>query len=362
MKNQQLNILFFTGCITWGGGTERSVSVISNYLVNKDFDVKILSLFDGKHTFYNTDPKVGLLSLSMQGKSPTLQYINTVYMLRKLLISNKIDVIVITDVILSLYVFPAIMGLDIKTIYRENFNYFTDLNSRKRKFSRALAVKYSDFIVTITTDDQKIYESKMKSHGKLTTIHNVKPFKTEDIANTDVKVVLAIGKLVKQKGFDLLLEAWSKIIQFEPNWKLQIVGGGIEEKNLNDILKDLRLEDSVDLVGRTSDVQEYYKNASIYVMSSRFEGFGFVLIEAKEFGLPIVSFDCPYGPGEVVKDGIDGLLVKPENIDDLSEKLLILMQDRELRKQYGQNALEDDRFEQETVLPKWEKVINGLFA
>ena len=123
----------------------------------------------------------------------------------------------------------------------------------------------------------------------------------------------------------------------------------------------MQLEDSVEFIGRTSEVQKYYKSASVYVMSSRFEGFGFVLIEAKEFGLPIVSFDCPYGPGEVIRNGIDGLLSKPENVDDLSEKLLILMKDSTLRKKFSQNTLQDERFEQETVLPKWEKVINDLF-
>ena len=201
----------------------------------------------------------------------------------------------------------------------------------------------------------------MKGTDRLATIHNVKPFKTLDNANTDVKRVVAVGKLVPQKGFDLLLKAWHKAIQHEQDWKLQIIGAGVEENNLKSLCNSLGLDNSVEFVGKTNDVQSYYKNASIYVMSSRFEGFGFVLIEAKELGLPIVSFDCPYGPGEVVRDRIDGLLAKSENIDDFCEKLLILMQDAELRKKYGQNALNDDRFEQETVLPKWEKVINGLF-
>ena len=232
MKNKQLNILFFVGSIDWGGGTERSVSLISSYLAKRNFNVKVLSFFDGHKSFYKIEPKVELLSLNMKGKSPVLQYIKIAYTLRKLLKEHQIDVVIITDVILSLYVFPAIARTGIKTIYRENFNYFTDLSSRKRKFSRAVTVKYTDFIVTITTDDQKIYESKMKNKGNVTTIYNVKPFKTSEISNMDQKVVVTVGKLVKQKGFDMLLCAWSKVINQKPEWKLQIVGGGIEERKI----------------------------------------------------------------------------------------------------------------------------------
>ncbi len=361
MEHKQLNVLFFTGSMSWGGGTERSVSLISSYLSNRDFNVKVLSFFDGQSSFFMIDPEVELCSLNMQGQSPVIHYLNIIYKLRKFLIHNKIDLIVITDVILSLYVFPAILGTDIKTIYRENFNYFTNLNSLKRKFSRLLAIRYSDFIVTITTDDQKIYESKIRDMNAITTIHNVKPFKTSTEANMDSKIVLAVGKLVKQKGFDMLLHAWSKIIKHEPSWKLQIAGAGVEEEKLKTLCTDLKLDDSVKFVGKISNIQNYYENASIYVMSSRFEGFGFVLIEAKELGLPIVSFDCPYGPGEVVRDGIDGLLAEAENIDDLSEKLLYLMHDKELRIEFSKNSLADSRFEKEIILPKWEKVIRDLF-
>jgi len=361
MEDKQVNILFFTGSIDWSGGTERSVSLVSSYLSSKNMNVKILSFFDGRSSFYDIDPKVELLSLHMQGKNPTLNFVKIVYFLRKLLLSNQIDVIVITDTILSLYVLPAILGTRVKTIYQENFNYFTDLNSKKRKYARHLIVKYVDYIITVSKGDEENYKLVRKKKGHVSAIYNVKPFKALEVANMDTKVVVTVGKLVDQKGYDLLLQAWCKVIGGVPDWKLKIIGEGVDEKRLKELKSDLGLSNSVEFVGKTNEVQKYYKNASLYVMSSRFEGFGFVLIEAKEFGLPIVSFDCPYGPGEVVRDGVDGLLAKPEDTDDLSKKLLVLMQDAELRNKFSQNALKDDRFEQETVLPKWEKVINDLF-
>jgi glycosyltransferase involved in cell wall biosynthesis len=355
-----VNILFFTGSIDWGGGTERAVTMIGNDLSRKNFNVKILSFFEGASSFYDLEPEIDLLSLQMKGKKPSLHYFNIIFRLRRLLLKNNIDVIVITDVILSLYVLPAIQGTNIKTVYRENFNYFTDLSSFKRKIARILTIKYVDVIVTLTTQDQECYESNKTIPKKITTIYNVKSLKAKQRPEKHSNIVISVGKLSKQKGFDLLLQAWHRVCEHNQDWKLWIIGAGVERQHLEIQAEQLGILQSVEFIGQVSNVEEYYQKASIYVMSSRFEGFPNVLLEAKEMGLPVVSFDCKYGPAEVVRDNIDGFLAEPENTDDLSEKLLHLMDDAELRKRFSQNALQDMRFEPDTILPQWEHTLLGL--
>lgn len=361
MNDKKLNILFFIGSIKWGGGTERSVSLISSYLSNKDFNVKILSFFDGKSAFYDTDPKVELFSLSMQNRNPTLSYFNVVYYFRKFLTENKIDIIIITDVILSLYVFPAIVGTKIKTIYRENFTADSNFNSIKRGLSRKIMIKYSDMIITMTDQDTFRYQSQVKDITKVQKIHNAKAFKSSNISDGNNNIVLSVGNLRKIKGHDLLLKSWKNIVSKHPKWTLQIVGGGSEEKNLKNLAIKLNISDSVDFVGQTNNVLLYYNRAAIFVLSSRSEGFPNVLLEAKEMGLPTVSFDCPFGPREVIREGIDGLLAEPEDINSLSQQLLKLIESQEMRREFAKAALNDDRFEKNNVLPKWEKLINKLY-
>ena len=168
-----------------------------------------------------------------------------------------------------------------------------------------------------------------------------------------------MGRLASVKGFDLLLEAWAKVARKYPDWHLDIVGGGEERGKLERLITSLGLEGSASLEGVTPCVDNYYRRSSLFVLSSRLEPFGLVLIEAKSFGLPVVAYDCPFGPREVVRDGVDGILVENGSVEGLAQAMMRMLQEEDLRRKYGAEALADfkARWHVENVLDKWNNIL-----
>ena len=173
--------------------------------------------------------------------------------------------------------------------------------------------------------------------------------------------VIAVGRYVYQKGFDMLLQAWSKIDKLYPDWQLAIFGDGDRtpyEKQMKTFGVDAK---RCHLNGPTPNIQQEYVNSSIFVFSSRFEGFGMVLVEAMACGLPVVSFDCPCGPKDIVRDGEDGLLVENGNIDLLASSLSRLMNDETLRQSMSKAGLKNvQRFNIEQIAEQWRLLFESL--
>ena len=146
-----------------------------------------------------------------------------------------------------------------------------------------------------------------------------------------------------------------------PDWILEIYGNGSERENLQNKINKLRLEKSFLLKGAEKNIQEKYLESSIYVMSSRFEGMPMVLLEAMTYGLPIISFDCPCGPKDIIKDNEDGFLVEFGNIEQMAEKIEKLISDEEKRKLFGKNARKNvERFSADTIMKEWKELFESL--
>jgi glycosyltransferase involved in cell wall biosynthesis len=173
--------------------------------------------------------------------------------------------------------------------------------------------------------------------------------------------ILLIGRYSYQKNFESIIEAIFLIKEKCYGWQIRIVGDGEDKEKLQALITEKKLENVIFLIPPTSKIEDEYCNASIYAMSSRFEGLPMVLIEAKSCGLPIISFDCPEGPADIVRDGIDGILVENGNIKALSEAILKLVENPDLRKQFGQEALKDiDRFSPKRIFDMWEVLFKEL--
>jgi glycosyltransferase involved in cell wall biosynthesis len=167
-----------------------------------------------------------------------------------------------------------------------------------------------------------------------------------------------VGRYVYQKGFDLLLQAWAKIEKNHSDWQMAIYGDGNREP-YEQQMKELGIDSGrCHLNGPTADIQKEYVNSSVFVFSSRFEGFGMVLVEAMACGLPVVSFACPCGPKDIVKDGDDGLLVENGNLNALTDSLIRLMGDADLRRRMAANGIKNvQRFSMMHIAERWK----GLF-
>jgi glycosyltransferase involved in cell wall biosynthesis len=178
------------------------------------------------------------------------------------------------------------------------------------------------------------------------------------------RITLAVGRLVKQKGFDLLIEAFAGTAMVHPDWDLVILGEGPERAALDGHVAALGVGHRVKLPGRAGNMADWYRRADLYVMSSRYEGFPLVLAEAMAHGCPAISFDCDTGPGDIIRDGVDGRLVRPvEDTMALSAALRQLMDDEALRKRMAKQALEvRERFSMARILGMWDRVFMEIIG
>ncbi len=175
--------------------------------------------------------------------------------------------------------------------------------------------------------------------------------------------VIAAGRLVYQKGFDMLIDAWDIVSKSHPDWTLDIFGSGEEEQRLRLQIQNLGLESSVRLNRPTPDIRQEYLRSDILVVSSRFEGFSLVLVEAMSCGIPCVSFNCKYGPSEVIRDREDGMLVENGNTTQLAATICHLIENDEERRRYGRRAAENiTRYRPENVMPMWTDLFAELAA
>lgn len=237
---------------------------------------------------------------------------------------------------------------------QKNFLYF--LKSYYMYLKEIFLVnKYDEFIV-LTEEDKKQWKNK-----KVKVIPNFISSFPKEISSCENKKIISVGRLEYQKGYDILIDIWKKIEEKYPDWILEIYGNGTEKEKLQEKINNLGLEKSFLLKGVTENIKEKYLASSIYVMSSRYEGMPMVLLEAMAHGLPIVSFECPCGPKDIIKDNEDGYLVSFGNVEQMAKKIEELIINKEKRKFFGKNARKNvERFSQDKIMEKWKKLFEKM--
>lgn len=215
----------------------------------------------------------------------------------------------------------------------------------------------SDAIVTLTQGDKK----EWKTNSKIDVIPNIiTKLPTESCSCTNRRVI-ATGRLTHQKGFDRLIAIWKEVNRKHPDWMLDIYGNGELKEMLQQQINEANLQQTIALHPPTADIYERMRDSSIFAFSSRYEGFGLVLIEAMANGVPCVSFDCPYGPSDIIEDGKDGFLIPNGNIQAMADKICWLIENEEARKEMGRNAHQSAiRYAPENIMPMWEKLFNEI--
>ena len=173
--------------------------------------------------------------------------------------------------------------------------------------------------------------------------------------------IISIGRYSEQKGYDRLIEAWIKVNRKHPDWHIRIYGEGQDRNSLQELIEKHHIENSFSLCPPTKSIQEKYLESSIYVMSSRFEGLPMALLEAMACGVPCISFDCPYGPAEIITPEEDGILVKNGNTDELADAICRLIEDTDKRIRMGKQAQKNiQRYSREEVMKLWDELFNTL--
>lgn len=217
--------------------------------------------------------------------------------------------------------------------------------------------KYSDAIVTLTKGDAIEWGEPHKTY----VIPNVITQIATTLSSCENKKVIAVGRLTHQKGFDILIKVWKKVIFKFPKWKLNIYGDGDIKNDLILLIENEGLNNNITIYPPTTQIYKKMQDSSILVFSSRCEGFGLVLIEAMTNGLPCVSFDCPYGPSDIITDGEDGFLIHNGDIQAMTDKICYLIENENIRKQMGQKAHQSAmRYAPENIMPMWDNFFNEI--
>ncbi|MGC5039034.1 MULTISPECIES: glycosyltransferase family 4 protein [unclassified Streptomyces] len=226
------------------------------------------------------------------------------------------------------------------------------------------AYRHLDVITTVTEADAAAYRRAMWLPGvHVEALPNSVPDPVLPPADGTAKVVVAAGRLVRVKRYDLLIEAFAQVAAAHPDWQLRIYGKGEEQSALRGLVERLGLWNNVFLMGAATPMEAEWVKASIGAAASNFEPFGMTIVEAMRCGLPVVSTDCPYGPGEIIQDGTDGRLVPVGDRDALAAALLHLVGDDELRRRMGAAALSNaQRFAPGPVVAQAEHILDRAVA
>ena len=247
-----------------------------------------------------------------------------------------------------------------RVVAQEHMNFHAHRGALTRDLRRGYRRLHA--LAVLTEEDRRDYADLLGSGGPpVIRIPNAVTRLDGPLAALDAPVVVAAGRLSSQKGFDLLIAAFEPVARAHPRWRLRIYGAGRERAALRRLIDERELYDHVFLMGPTQQLGEALSRASIFALSSRFEGFGMVIVEAMSKGLPVVSFDCPRGPREIIRDGVDGTLVPAGDVEGLSRALLELVDDEPQRRRYGAAALDNARrYDIEVVAASWQALLDGL--
>lgn len=344
-------------------GMERVLTVRANSLCNL-FDITFITKAQGNRPdYFPLDKTIHRIDIA-----EVVPYREG---LEKCLLENKYDITVSTGGSEFYFLYKIKDGS--KKIFEFHFSYDISQvwmsrvkNSVKRKilselqkFRRIYIARNYDKVVVLTKTDCKRWSQWLDN---VTYIYNPLTIVSKSKSLVKDKTAIAVGRLDCQKGFDFLINAWEIVFASFPDWKLHIYGEGILREQLQSLIDRKELSSSLILCGATNNIISKYCESSIFILSSRTEAFGLVLTEAEACGLPIVAFDCPSGPRELIEDGGNGFLVRPVgNIEQLANRIIKLISDASLRQKMGQRSYElSQKFSIENISKEWIQLYNQL--
>ncbi len=364
-----MKILYFIDRIDTPGGMERVLTLKANYLVEKlHCQVQIvIKNEDNKPPFFKLHPAIKVHNLNLK----TVKRKPHEAKVRALIYQESPDICI------------TLMGMEVYFLHKikDGSKKIAEFHNAKQSMiiqaeeSRLVPLKkiYRKWLVRKLTSHIKKYDrfinlthEDQKDWGYLENSQVIANPITFSIKNTlpnySSKIILSVGRISYQKGFEYLVKVWKIVYSKYPDWKLIILGRRNDNDNLDDYIKQHKLENVIQVHPAVPNIQEYYKKSSIYTATSRYEGFPMTLLEAAAYGLPIVTWKCPTGPAEIVNHKEDGLLSEYMNIQALANNLMELMADEQKRKQYGQAAQENiQRFSMENIMKQWEKLLKELY-
>ncbi|WP_316748967.1 glycosyltransferase [Pedobacter gandavensis] len=358
--------LFFVINALNPGGAERVVTNLANYFNDQGFQVFMICLNDGRPV-YPVNDGVHLIQLTKRdnrhGIFDRMRFgLITFFKLLHLLIKEKPGCVISFMTSSNLWAGLTCSLTGVPFIVSERITPDLTINSFNPflKWLSYMVYRQSKAIV-LPAKAMEACLKKTRSFRKLDNFISIKNyvsvFQPLDLKPVhDKKFILGVGRLTQQKGFDQLIEAYSKIQTGEID--LVIVGEGMERESLTKKIEELGLSKQVFLVGSKDNLQDYYAQAELFVLSSRNEGYPNALIEAMSMGCPSIAMDCEFGPSEIIENGLNGFLVEDENIVMLAHSMSVVLNNDRLKKRLSKQAkLINETNSQKAITSKWEELI-----
>ena len=370
-----MQILYVTDAFAVWGGIERVLTDKINYLIeHNEYKVCLLTASQGSHSMpYELYHMVCHVDLGIRIQQ---QYdyhgINRLFKVIKLnqLLKIKIKETVDTfkpDVIVCAKLDFVGVLIDIKgnipliveshTLY---ISEYIDGSGWLRKIHVWMwkqMIRKMDAVVTLSKGDAKEWRKKNENVYVIPNVVHLN--NNERYSSCQNKSVIFVGRFSKQKDINSLLAIWHLIYKKHPDWRLDIYGDGELKDEYLPVIYEM--DSNINVYDPTKDIMERYLEHSILLMTSIYEPFGLVLPEAMSCGLPVVAFDCPYGPADIITNGVDGFLIKNRDIDAFVDKVCLLIENEDLRKQMGQNGvLSSQRYRADIIMPKWIELFKQL--
>lgn len=363
VNTMRKTICFFTGDMSRGGGTEHITQIISNGLNKlKKYNIIVLSLNNKYNScYYPLDKGVTHYGLETKGVGK-ISIFKNIYLLRKFVKEKSVDILINVDIMLGIFSLPMKIFSRVKLIGWEQFSFHDNIGSSNTELIRKLSLKFCDYYINLTKADMEMFKKNFKVNCPITYIYNpVSNTNTSSEYNINSKTIMTAGNFFPVKGFDLAVEVAKKVISKYPEWKWEFYGDGEEYQSIKKMIINYKLTNNVFLCGRKQSLSAQYKKSSIYVMTSRMEGFGLTLLEAKSNNLPVVAFDVPFGPKEIIDDNVDGFLVNAFDIEQMADRINKLIENKNLRYKFSNNAKNNmDKFNIDNIIGKWCKILDDF--
>ena len=352
-----MKVLFIINHLN-AGGAEKILSVLANSFSTRGLDVVIATVSENE-PFYTLSEEIEIVPIRrkkafLPSVSKVMAPFHFVFAIKDMMKMVQPDIVISFTTTMNVYSIFAAKMLGLPIIVSEHTNFHRAKNTFWRYF-RQVVYPFADTLVVLTDYDKEKYrfiKNIVRIHNPLVLEHRHKDIKRE-------KIILAVGRLHKVKGFDLLLESFARLNQ--DGWHLVILGEGSEREYLESLVNELKISDKVQMPGLVKDVELFYKKASIFVLSSRAEGFPGTLCEAMGYGCAVVAYDCLTGPRDIIRHGVDGFLVEAENIEALTASMQLLVNKDSEVSLLGKNATNIvTRLHIETITKEWMEIINLL--
>ena len=369
-----MKILYVFRSLAVWGGIERILVDKMNYLSEQpEVEVYMLTSDQGNHPLpYSINEKVHLEDLGICFyRQYHFSLVRRLYVRKEMisryerLMRNKVavirpNVIVCTtaDMIPSILKIKESIPLVVEShsICVRSINFGSNLLLRAlNKYCFLKNIRKADVVVALTEGDAKEWR---KYHPSVVTIPNIVHLDQGEVSSVIAKKVIFVGRFDYQKRVQEAIRIWSKVRQKYPDWMLEIYGEGELQKEIE---TDANRVGGIRINPPTCRIFDCYRDSSILMSTSLFEPFGLVIPEAMSCGIPVIAYDCPYGPADIISDGVDGFLIKQDDINAFVEKLSMLMSNKELRKRMGDVGLQAaHRFEASQIMPLWQNLFQQL--